>query len=55
MNNNCNEKCSDRGMPLAISSVPMQVWRMVYSPEKALKSGTMFAELNLPFMGGGCR
>jgi len=42
------------GLVLAIASVPMQKWRMTYSPEKALKAGTMFAELNLPFAGGKC-
>lgn len=40
---------------LAIASVPMQKWRLTYSPEKALRAGTMFAELNLPFKGGKCR
>jgi hypothetical protein len=39
-------------MSLAIASVPMQQWRLTYSPEKALAEGTMFAELNLPFKGG---
>lgn len=43
------------GLPLAIATVPMQKWRMTYTPEKALKAGTMFAELNLPFVGGKCR
>jgi hypothetical protein len=43
------------GLPLAIATVPMQKWRMTYAPEKALKAGTMFAELNLPFVGGKCR
>ena len=43
------------GLPLAIATVPMQKWRMTYTPEKALKAGTMFAELNLPFMGGMCK
>lgn len=43
------------GLPLAIATVPMQQWRLTYSPEKALRAGTMFAELNLPFKGGKCR
>lgn len=37
---------------LAITAVPMQKWRRTYSPEKALLAGTMFAELELPFLGG---
>lgn len=46
--------CDDH-MVLAIATVPMQRWRLTYSPEKALCAGTMFAELNLPFKGGKCR
>lgn len=34
---------------LAIASVPMQVWRDVYSPEAAFMNGTIFPELNLPY------
>lgn len=37
---------------LAIAHVPMQVWRKLYSQEKALQRGTLFAELDLPFSGG---
>ena len=40
---------------LAIATVPMQIWRKTYSPDKALCAGTMFAELDLPFMGGKCK
>lgn len=45
----------DGSLVLAIATVPMQKWRLTYSPEKALCAGTMFAELNLPFKGGKCR
>ena len=45
----------DEHLVLAIATVPMQKWRLTYSPEKALCAGTMFAELNLPFKGGKCR
>ena len=45
----------DDQLVLAIATVPMQKWRLTYSPEKALCAGTMFAELNLPFKGGKCR
>ncbi len=38
---------------LAISSVPMQWadWSKVYEPDTALEAGTLFPELNLPFLG----
>ena len=49
-----NRACDDQ-LVLAIATVPMQKWRLTYSPEKALCAGTMFAELNLPFKGGKCR
>ena len=34
---------------LAIASIPCQNWGEIYSPEEALKIGTIFAELNMPF------
>ena len=46
------ERSCDEHLVLAIATVPMQKWRLTYSPEKALCAGTMFAELNLPFKGG---
>ena len=57
---NCSYECGrdwncDGQLVLAIATVPMQKWRLTYSPEKALCAGTMFAELNLPFKGGKCR
>ena len=56
MSYDCNECGRDSGcddqLVLAIATVPVQRWRLTYSPEKALKAGTMFAELNLPFKGG---
>ena len=38
-------------LPLAMAYVPMQQWRKLYSPEEALRRGTMFEELDLPFLG----
>ncbi len=35
---------------LAIASVPMQIYRQLYSPPQALRRGTVFAELYKPFM-----
>lgn len=41
--------------PLAMAYVPFQQWSELYSEEEALKSGTLFPELNLPFAPeGGC-
>lgn len=34
---------------LAIATVPMQSWEQPYDPAAALKNGTIFPSLNLPF------
>ena len=39
--------------PIAMAYVPMQQWRKIYSNEVALDRGTIFEELDLPFMGRG--
>ncbi len=39
------------GMPLAMVYAPCQPWRNLYEPDKALKQGTLFADLDLPFLG----
>lgn len=43
-------------LPLAITSVPSQPWEEPYPACKALKQGTIFPCLDLPFyvMGGVC-
>lgn len=43
------------GVQLAIATVPMQPWETPYEPAKALKQGTIFPCLDLPFfiVGGG--
>ena len=43
------------GLQLAIATVPMQPWMTPYEPSKALKQGTIFPCLDLPFFitGGG--
>ena len=33
---------------LAMAYVPMQTWRMLYSPDYALTRGSLFEELDLP-------
>ena len=49
--------CEDRigGMPIAMAYVPWQRWKQTYSLEQALNRGTIFPELDLPFVMGRCR
>lgn len=46
-----------RGMPLAMAYVPWQYWNKTYELDKALCIGTIFPELDKPFLGyqGGGR
>ncbi len=37
--------------PVGMGYVPWQQWGMTYEPAKALKSGTIFPCLDLPFLG----
>lgn len=39
------------GYPLASMYAPLQKFKDIYDKETALSEGTVFAELNLPFMG----
>jgi hypothetical protein len=39
--------------PLSMAYVPFQQWGETYSDDKAFSSGTLFPQLDLPFMGGG--
>lgn len=41
--------------PLAMVYAPLQEWRSLYDLDTALSRGTLFAELDLPFLGGGCK
>ena len=34
--------------PLGYAYVPIQRWRMLYTPEKGLMRGTVFEELDMP-------
>lgn len=38
---------------LAIASVPVQSWGELYDQDAALKTGTVFKDLNLPFFAAG--
>ena len=39
---------------LAMVLSPIQEWRLLYEPAKALTRGTLFAELDKPFTGKCC-
>ncbi|MBE6861140.1 MAG: spore coat associated protein CotJA [Ruminococcus sp.] len=39
--------------PLAMAYVPFQQIKEVYEADTALKNGTLFPELDFPFMNGG--
>ena len=37
--------------PIGMTYVPMQEWREIYPPEEGFHKGTIFKELDLPFLG----
>ncbi len=43
--------------PIAMAYVPWQYFHSTYDPDKALMIGTIFPELNKPFLGkrGACQ
>ena len=41
------------GLQLGIATIPMQPWETPYTPARALKQGTMFPCLDLPFFVTG--
>lgn len=41
------------GMPIAMAYVPWQEFKNLYAAEKALCRGTIFEELDKPFLGKG--
>ena len=51
----CAPSDSDSGLcgylPLAMAYVPKQYWRKLYDQDRAMKAGTLFEELDLPFLG----
>lgn len=38
-------------MPIGMLYVPYQSWRKIYDPQVALERGTVFEELDKPFIG----
>ena len=41
--------------PIGMGYVPMQQWRQTYSLDNAFNRGTIFPELDLPFLMGRCQ
>ena len=41
--------------PIGMGYVPMQQWRQTYSLEQGFSRGTIFPELDLPFIMGRCQ
>lgn len=57
VSNICRSVSSDilDGLPVAMTYVPWQDWKCPYDPLKGLMRGTIFADLDKPFLGkGGC-
>lgn len=50
---NANDSLDD--MPVAMAYVPWQKWQQIYEPCQALQRGTIFKELDKPFLGRGGR
>ncbi len=46
-----NGSMSLDSLPLAMNYVPMQQWKKIYDPDVALCRGTLFEQLDLPFIG----
>ena len=51
---NAERECL-RNMPVAMAYTPIQRWNQVYDKERGLTRGTIFPELDLPFVMGRCR
>lgn len=54
---NCMDETVDAKYKVAMGYVPWQHFTRAYEPQKALKAGTIFPELDKPFTGTGgkCR
>lgn len=46
--------CLEQQYPTAMAYVPWQQWQATYGPERGLAQGTVFPEMDLPFIFGGC-
>ncbi|MBP1582023.1 MAG: spore coat associated protein CotJA [Oscillospiraceae bacterium] len=47
----CCSQFSSQPISLAMAYVAMQPWRNLYDIDVGLQRGTVFAELDLPFLG----
>ena len=59
-NPDSNRSCDFNGLAsgspaLAMVYCPRQYWRAIHSPDEALKKGTLFSELHMPFEGDKMR
>lgn len=52
-NADCSNYFISLGAPLAAVYSPIQVWKDIYGEAHALSRGTLFAELDKPFMAKG--
>lgn len=50
----CMEDDPLSNMAIAMAYVPWQVWGNLYDMDKALKVGTIFEDLDKPFLGRRC-
>ena len=51
-NMNCNTNTDYiNSMPIGMAYVPWQHWNEIYDIEKGFHNGTIFPELNKPYMG----
>ena len=53
-NEDCNKEYALQGLPIAMAYVPWQNYGNIYPVAQALRQGTMFAELDLDFLGRRC-
>lgn len=46
-----NKICNLQDLPLAMAYVPIQIWQKLYTPNDGFSRGTIFEQLDLPFIG----
>ena len=49
-----HQRSSSPDMPIGMGYVPIQKWMQTYPMDQALKRGTIFPELDYPFLGRRC-
>lgn len=45
----------EKQFPVGMGYIPLQSWQKTYSLEQGFKRGTIFPNLDLPFLRGRCR